>query len=74
MALLVKLWSKAAGVCGAQSRNLTSYALALLAVYFLQVHPDFGLPLLDDLSACQVIGSVAPCVARAAAANTGLRH
>ncbi|CAK0811253.1 unnamed protein product [Prorocentrum cordatum] len=47
LALLVKLWSKAAGVCGAQSRNLTSYALALMAIYFLQVHPDFGLPLLS---------------------------
>ncbi|CAK0807455.1 unnamed protein product [Prorocentrum cordatum] len=46
LALLVKVWSKAAGVCGAQGGNLTSYALALMALYFLQVHPDFGLPLL----------------------------
>ncbi|CAK0816168.1 unnamed protein product [Prorocentrum cordatum] len=43
LALLVKLWSKAAGVCGAQCGHLTSYALALMALYFLQVHSDFGL-------------------------------
>ncbi|CAK0792634.1 unnamed protein product [Prorocentrum cordatum] len=30
---------------------------------------DFGLPMLDDLSACKVISSVAPCVARNVAAS-----
>ncbi|CAK0796775.1 unnamed protein product, partial [Prorocentrum cordatum] len=47
LVLLVKLWSKAAGVCGAQGGNLTSYSLALMVLYFLQVHPDFRLPVLS---------------------------
>jgi DNA polymerase sigma len=46
LALLVKLWSKAANVCGAPKGNLTSYSLTLLALFFLQVHPDFELPCL----------------------------
>jgi len=46
LALLVKLWSKAACVCGAPKGNLTSYSLTLMVLYFLQVHPDFELPCL----------------------------
>ncbi|CAK0864298.1 unnamed protein product, partial [Prorocentrum cordatum] len=34
--LLVKQWAKAAQVCGAHERHLTSYALTLMVVYFLQ--------------------------------------
>jgi len=41
----VKLWAKSAGVCGAAhrnwaDRNLFSYALTCMALYYLQVHPD----------------------------------
>lgn len=46
LVLLVKRWAKAAGVSGAQDKHLTSYAITLMAVYFLQVHPAFRLPCL----------------------------
>jgi len=41
----VKSWAKSAGVCGAAhrnwaDRNLSSYALTCMALYYLQVHPD----------------------------------
>ncbi|CAK0847811.1 unnamed protein product [Prorocentrum cordatum] len=39
LALLVKLWSKAAGVCGAQSGHLSSYALALMVCVLLPAGP-----------------------------------
>lgn len=44
----VKLWAKAAQVCGATDRNLSSYAFTLMAVYYLQVDHkvNFQLPCL----------------------------
>eukprot|EP00421_Protoceratium_reticulatum_P054500 CAMPEP_0168498738 /NCGR_PEP_ID=MMETSP0228-20121227/73429_1 /TAXON_ID=133427 /ORGANISM="Protoceratium reticulatum, Strain CCCM 535 (=CCMP 1889)" /LENGTH=601 /DNA_ID=CAMNT_0008515641 /DNA_START=33 /DNA_END=1835 /DNA_ORIENTATION=- len=44
--IAVKLWAKAAGVCGASQNRLSSYTFALMAIYFLQVHPEVGLPCL----------------------------
>ncbi|CAK0840532.1 unnamed protein product [Prorocentrum cordatum] len=46
LVVLVKLWAKAEGVCGAPSGHLTSYALTLMVVYFLQVHPRMCMPCL----------------------------
>jgi hypothetical protein len=42
----VKIWAKAAGVCGAREQHLSSYSLTLMAIYFLQVDPLIGLPCL----------------------------
>eukprot|EP00928_Gymnodinium_smaydae_P089818 TRINITY_DN7371_c0_g1_i4.p1 TRINITY_DN7371_c0_g1~~TRINITY_DN7371_c0_g1_i4.p1 ORF type:complete len:484 (-),score=47.33 TRINITY_DN7371_c0_g1_i4:427-1878(-) len=46
LALVIKLWAKASGVCDAAHSNLSSYAFTLLCIYFLQVHPDVLLPVL----------------------------
>jgi len=46
LGILVKLWAKAANVWGASRRFLSSYTFTLLAVYFMQVHPDVQLPCL----------------------------
>mmetsp|Transcript_35892 Transcript_35892/g.78605 ORF Transcript_35892/g.78605 Transcript_35892/m.78605 type:complete len:482 (-) Transcript_35892:100-1545(-) len=42
--MAVKLWAKAFEVCGAASRNLSSYTFTLMAIYFLQVDPEIHLP------------------------------
>jgi DNA polymerase sigma len=42
--IAVKLWAKSADVCGASRGRLSSYAFTLLAIYFLQVHPEVQLP------------------------------
>lgn len=46
LGVAVKLWAKAAGVCGACKGNLSSYAFTLLVIYFMQVHPEVQLPCL----------------------------
>mmetsp|Transcript_11645 Transcript_11645/g.31234 ORF Transcript_11645/g.31234 Transcript_11645/m.31234 type:complete len:479 (+) Transcript_11645:112-1548(+) len=46
LGVAVKLWAKAAMVCGASVCCLSSYAFTLLAIYFMQVHPDVSLPVL----------------------------
>jgi len=43
LGLAVKLWAKAADVCGSRW-NLSSYAMTLLVIYFMQVHPEVQLP------------------------------
>lgn len=39
LGVMVKLWAKAAGVCGASQGHFSSYSLTLMALYFLQVDP-----------------------------------
>ncbi|CAE7517325.1 TUT7 [Symbiodinium microadriaticum] len=46
LVILVKLWAKDRGVCGASRSHLSSYALTLMAIYFMQVHPKISLPML----------------------------
>ncbi|CAK9009021.1 Terminal uridylyltransferase 7 (TUTase 7) (Zinc finger CCHC domain-containing protein 6) [Durusdinium trenchii] len=36
LVITVKLWAKANGVCGASQSHLSSYALTLMAIYFMQ--------------------------------------
>lgn len=47
LGLAVKLWAKAAGVCGASQSKLSSYTFTLLMVYFMQVHREIMLPCLS---------------------------
>lgn len=44
MVILIKMWAKAEEVCGAQNGHLSSYAITLMTVYFLQVDPLVKLP------------------------------
>mmetsp|Transcript_77738 Transcript_77738/g.141403 ORF Transcript_77738/g.141403 Transcript_77738/m.141403 type:complete len:844 (-) Transcript_77738:55-2586(-) len=44
----VKLWAKDAGLCGAKNGHLSSYALVLMVIYFLQVMESICLPCLQD--------------------------
>eukprot|EP00429_Kryptoperidinium_foliaceum_P043723 CAMPEP_0176101670 /NCGR_PEP_ID=MMETSP0120_2-20121206/50994_1 /TAXON_ID=160619 /ORGANISM="Kryptoperidinium foliaceum, Strain CCMP 1326" /LENGTH=754 /DNA_ID=CAMNT_0017435721 /DNA_START=131 /DNA_END=2395 /DNA_ORIENTATION=+ len=37
LVIAVKLWAKSAGICGAAERNLSSYAFALMVIYYLQI-------------------------------------
>ncbi|CAJ1380010.1 unnamed protein product [Effrenium voratum] len=46
LVITVKLWAKANEVCGASQSHLSSYALTLMAIYFMQVHPKIKLPML----------------------------
>jgi len=46
LGVAVKLWAKAAKACGAETNNLTSFAYALMVIYFMQVHPDIEMPAL----------------------------
>jgi len=46
LVVAVKIWAKAHGVCGAAERNLSSYALTLMAIYFLQLELQIQLPCL----------------------------
>jgi len=46
LGIVVKLWAKAARVCGASEGNLSSYAFMLMVIYFMQIHPDVHLPVL----------------------------
>jgi len=46
LGIAVKLWAKAAGVCGAQKRHLSSYTFTLLTIYFLQVNNETHMPCL----------------------------
>ncbi|CAK0860680.1 unnamed protein product [Prorocentrum cordatum] len=41
----VKLWAKAAGVCGASRGRLSSYSFALLAIYYMQADQEVRLPI-----------------------------
>jgi len=45
--IAVKLWAQANGVCGASKGHLSSYSFTLMAIYFLQVHPEIQLPHFD---------------------------
>jgi len=44
LVVLVKVWAKADGVCGAQDGHLSSYSFTLMTLYFLQVDPMVKLP------------------------------
>jgi hypothetical protein len=44
LGIAVKLWAKAAQVCGASQSHLSSYAFTLMAIYFMQTAPDVRLP------------------------------
>lgn len=46
LGVAVKIWAKGASVCDASRSHLSSYAFALMVVYFLQVHPEVHLPAL----------------------------
>jgi DNA polymerase sigma len=46
LGIAVKLWAKAAHVCGAAKGNLSSYSFTLLVIYFMQVHNEVNLPCL----------------------------
>jgi len=46
LVIAVKLWAKAAQVCGASQRHLSSYTFTLMTIYFLQVTLDVQLPTL----------------------------
>jgi len=46
LVIAVKIWAKDLGVCGASRSHLSSYALTLMAIYFLQVHPKILMPML----------------------------
>jgi len=50
LGILVKLWARAANVWGAYRRHLSSYTFTLLAIYFMQVHPDVQLPYLPTMA------------------------
>lgn len=45
--IAVKLWAQANDVCGASKGHLSSYSFTLMAIYFLQVHPEIRLPRFD---------------------------
>jgi len=45
--IAAKLWAQANEVCGASSGSLSSYSFTLMAIYFLQVHPEVRLPHFD---------------------------
>jgi flagellar motor protein MotB len=44
LGILVKLWAKARGVSGAKQGHLSSYALTIMSIYFLQVETSVQLP------------------------------
>jgi len=46
LGILVKLWAKVEGVCGAVNGYLSAYALTVMAIYFLQVDEPCRLPCL----------------------------
>jgi hypothetical protein len=46
LVILVKLWAKAEGVCGAPDGHLSSYSFTLMAIYFMQVDPSIKMPVL----------------------------
>lgn len=46
LGITVKLWAKAAGVCGAANGHISSYSFTLLVIYFMQVHEEVRLPVL----------------------------
>lgn len=47
LVVAVKAWAKAEGVCGAPAGHLSSYALTLMALYFMQVDTAISLPRLE---------------------------
>lgn len=47
LVVLVKLWAKTEGVCGPKQGHLSSYALTLMALYFMQVDSTVQLPCFD---------------------------
>lgn len=49
LGVAVKLWAKAARVCGAAKGHLSSYTFTLMMIYFMQVYPDVQLPRLDPV-------------------------
>eukprot|EP00416_Gambierdiscus_australes_P015325 CAMPEP_0171064500 /NCGR_PEP_ID=MMETSP0766_2-20121228/6325_1 /TAXON_ID=439317 /ORGANISM="Gambierdiscus australes, Strain CAWD 149" /LENGTH=460 /DNA_ID=CAMNT_0011520539 /DNA_START=122 /DNA_END=1501 /DNA_ORIENTATION=+ len=49
LGLMVKLWAKEERVCGAPQGFLSSYALTLMAVYYLQVDQLVEMPVLPTL-------------------------
>jgi DNA polymerase sigma len=69
LGVAVKLWARGAGVCDATKKNLSSYSFTLLALYFLQVHPEVRLPVLPEDIVRRDAASVDECVASAAAAS-----
>jgi len=44
--LAVKMWAKAADVCGGSEGKLSCYTFALMVLYYMQVDPSVSLPLL----------------------------
>lgn len=48
LVVAVKIWAKDARVCGAKDGHLSSYALVLMVIYFLQVVEDLSLPCLQE--------------------------
>lgn len=52
-----KLWAKQQGICGAASGHLSSYALTMMSLFFLQVDPEVQMPCLP-VSACAPSGFI----------------
>lgn len=50
LVVVIKLWAKHEGVCGAAVKYLSSYSLTLMVIYFLQVHPSTYMPCLPTSS------------------------
>lgn len=58
LVVAVKAWAKAESVCGAPVGHLSSYALTLMALYFMQVDPEISLPCLEPSVFAQGKGRV----------------
>jgi hypothetical protein len=63
--LAVKMWAKAADVCGGAHGKLSCYTFALMVIYYLQVDPSVNLPCLPtaafDLTSERPSGKLHPC-------------
>eukprot|EP00913_Durusdinium_trenchii_P017814 g16739.t1 len=49
LVVCIKLWAKGSQLCGALSHHLSSYAFSLMVIFFLQVHPNWRLPVLPTM-------------------------
>jgi len=50
LVLCVKHWAKREKICGSQKRHLSTYALTLMVIFFMQVHHNWMLPCLPTYS------------------------
>lgn len=50
LVVVIKQWAKRESVCDAASKYLSSYAVTLMVIYFLQVHPSTCMPCLPTMA------------------------